>query len=508
MTTLKQKRKKNLIAVLSVIVVLVVLVVAVKLLTSEKSKDEDTEGVVTEAFKIATISESSVKKIDYVSDGKTFSFAYENDAWTYTDDKNFPLDQNRITSKFLDSFFAITSERKITVEDGSYAKYGLDNPSITLTFTDNNKIATTYLMGSYNSVIGGYYVTVKDSKEIYVIDDTMLQICRDNIYDFATVETIPSFSTDALNSLSVTNNGVKVRLLLKTEGDESDLTGYAKWFFKEPFQNIRGCESGKINNDDMTMFTGLQYTKMAKYNPTTDDLTEYGIKGSNNTYELSYKGTDEEGNDEEHVFKLSIGKLDDTGSYYYVQGVDYVGLIKNQTSAVYLMDTSLVTALLAFNPMDYLFKYVAFVKLDDIANSSIDIKTPDKSYKLEYKVVKSVGGSSGSEESTDGEAYYVDGELMDSTNFKTYYTEFIKLSAERIIYDQSTVVEGEPDYTFVYHRVVDDVYGEITVKFIPYNVNYYEANINGVTEFLVNKRDVKNLITDLESLKAGTYNQD
>ena len=163
-----------------------------------------------------------------------------------------------------------------------------------------------------------------------------------------------------------------------------------------------------------------------------------------------------------------------------------------------MCSSDLVDALLGIDPLDYIYKYVIYVKITDVANENgnITFDTPDGQFVLENKsVVKQ-------DDTTEDDIYYLNGELMDEDDVEDFYLGILsKAWIERIIYDKSTVItDKEPTYTITYNRNKDDYYGNAVVEYTEYDMNYYQATVNGVTDVLVNKRILDETMAQLKKM--------
>ena len=240
---MNRKSKRNLIVLLILIVVLLVIFLFLK-----KNEDADfmqEEAVTTEeSVPVVSINKEEVTDIEFIrSDGGSFTLHRQEDTWNYleeaaidtseatagditeaaaedsagditedavedtagdttedtaqgTDGENAEtirqVNQDTV-SAYLDDICAFTAKQEITnVTDDS--DYGISDESDTVTLQLANDLYV-FRIGDYNSLAGGYYLTVNDGSSVYLIDSsTYYLLHKDSSYFEAADEEV---STEA-----------------------------------------------------------------------------------------------------------------------------------------------------------------------------------------------------------------------------------------------------------------------------------------------------------------------
>lgn len=225
---MNRKSKRNLIVLLILIVVLLVIFLFLK-----KNEDADfmqEEAVTTEeSVPVVSINKEEVTDIEFIrSDGGSFTLHKQEDTWNYleeaaidtsgdstgniteaaaedsagdtaeyiseaaaeddtaqgTDGENAEtirqVNQDTV-SAYLDDICAFTAKQEITnVTDDS--DYGISDESDTVTLQLANDLYV-FRIGDYNSLAGGYYLTVNDGSSVYLIDSsTYYLLHKDSSY--------------------------------------------------------------------------------------------------------------------------------------------------------------------------------------------------------------------------------------------------------------------------------------------------------------------------------------
>ena len=191
---MNRKSKRNLIVLLILIVVLLVIFVFLK-----KNEDADfmqEEAVTTEeSVPVVSINKEEVTDMEFIrSDGGSFTLHKQEDTWNYLEDAAIDTSEDSAedtetirqvnqdtVSAYLDDICAFTAKQEITnVTD--YSDYGISDESDTVTLQLANDLYV-FRIGDYNSLAGGYYLTVNDGSSVYLIDSsTYYLLHKDSSY--------------------------------------------------------------------------------------------------------------------------------------------------------------------------------------------------------------------------------------------------------------------------------------------------------------------------------------
>lgn len=208
---MNRKSKRNLIVLLILIVVLLVIFLFLK-----KNEDADfmqeEAGTTEESVPVVSINKEEVTDMEFIrSDGGSFTLHKQEDTWNYLeeaaidtseataeDDTEYTTEdtaqgtdgQNAGTirqvnqdtvSAYLDDICAFTAKQEIT-DVTDYSDYGISDESDTVTLQLANDLYV-FRIGDYNSLAGGYYLTVNDGSSVYLIDSsTYYLLHKDSSY--------------------------------------------------------------------------------------------------------------------------------------------------------------------------------------------------------------------------------------------------------------------------------------------------------------------------------------
>lgn len=216
---MNRKSKRNLIVLLILIAVLLVIFLFLK-----KNEDADfmqEEAVTTEeSVPVVSINKEEVTDMEFIrSDGGSFTLHRQEDTWNYLEEAAIDTSEDsagKITeaaaeddtedttedtaqgadgenaetirqvnqdtvSAYLDDICAFTAKQEIT-DVTDYSDYGISDESDTVTLQLANDLYV-FRIGDYNSLAGGYYLTVNDGSSVYLIDSsTYYLLHKDSSY--------------------------------------------------------------------------------------------------------------------------------------------------------------------------------------------------------------------------------------------------------------------------------------------------------------------------------------
>ncbi len=482
------------------LVVLVGILAGLKLTGKEKTEEQATEtGIPLTELTAARISGVSYQ----YQGGAELHYVLKNKAWKNADDENFPISSDAFANNFVAAFVDMKTAGEVEAPQES-SQYGFDDPYLTVKITGTQGEEETFTLGDYNAMLKGYYLKIGGKEGIYYIGTDLTYICRSDMYDYAKVESFPTYSTDTLKSLTVQRDGQEVSLLYYPDGYKTDQIGLCKWFFGSPFSYPRSAETNKIEEFETNILNKIQFVKLVNYKPTPEELEAYGLTAENRRYIIEDNYTKDSGAVTDRKTIVDFGAYDQDTDCYYARITTYTGITKEASDNIYLISKANVETLLGLDPLNYVYKQVTYIKLSEIADPASDITftTPQGNYVLKNNTTFNEDGSE------KENIYLINDQPADEKSVEDFYYEILaNCGMEQIIYDKSTIVtDKEPTYTITYHRnngsYTDNFYGaETVVTYTEYNSNYYQASVNGVTDVLVNKRVLDETMELLQQMK-------
>lgn len=281
------RKKKKTIILLAMILLLVVANGAASAWNDKSEKKKEKEA---EASKIYLTDASDITAYSYSDRSQNMSFAKVDDTWEYDEDNEIPMNQDTVQST-ADAIRQMEAVRELENPD-QLSDYGLDKPSYTIQFQDNDGVTTEILIG--NGAGENYYATVGDSGKVYTISSGFQDYLQFDLTNLVQYDTVPSIGSGNLKSVTITENGTD------TVYEEDDQVG-----------ELAGG------------FGALGLTDCANYHASAEQLAEYGLDESQR---ITAKAVYTDSSDKEQTFTVYLGKTDDAGEnrYVMVEGSDMV----------------------------------------------------------------------------------------------------------------------------------------------------------------------------------------
>ena len=120
----KTVKRKNVLKIVFSVLALVLLIITYVSLKNINEKKENEEKTAEE---ILSIPAENVEKISFSLDEQTVTFEKQDDKWIYADDKNFPVDEEKL-QETVDGLESITSDKELKDVD-DMSEYGLKDNS-------------------------------------------------------------------------------------------------------------------------------------------------------------------------------------------------------------------------------------------------------------------------------------------------------------------------------------------------------------------------------------------
>ena len=281
-----RKKKKTII----LLVMILLLVVANGVASAWNDKSEKKKEKEAEASKIYLTDAGDITAYSYSDGNQNMSFTKADDTWEYDEDNEILVNQDTVQST-ADAIRQMEAVRELENPD-QLSDYGLDKPSYTIQFQDNDGVTTEILIG--NGAGENYYATVGDSGKVYTISSDFQNYLQFDLTNLVQYDTVPSIGSGNLKSVTITENGTD------TVYEDDDQVG-----------ELAGG------------FGTLSLTDCVNYHVSTEDLAEYGLdEGQRITAKAIYTDS----SDKEQTFTVYLGKTDDAGEnrYVMVEGSDMV----------------------------------------------------------------------------------------------------------------------------------------------------------------------------------------
>ena len=275
------KKKKKLIGLLTALVVLILLTAAYFCLKNYNKEQEAESETEDTSVAVTSIEESDITGLTYILDKEKLEFKKENNSWYYTEDKNFPVDQDKVKT-LLDNFKDIKAVRDLGQLE-NLDDYGLKEPSNTVTVISNNGVETVFYIGNENETTGDYYMYMNNPEHIYTVSSTFANAFNGKLYDLVVDSSFPSITSNTIIKAVVDQTDNQLTL----ESSRDDL---ATWSVKDS-KNKKKEADGTKSNQLLSNVTSLNFKDYIDYD--CKNLDQYGLKDPSAVITLDYTVTHE-----------------------------------------------------------------------------------------------------------------------------------------------------------------------------------------------------------------------
>lgn len=541
-----KKKSMNLITAVAVLVVLSGVYVGVKTYVAKQEEKENAEEE-EEKTQVFSISSEDVHSIKFVIDKKEVTFEKNNDEWVKSDERDFPVDQDKLIEA-IGSLNNVEADRVLdNVTDTT--EYGLDDPTNTITITDKDGKETVLHVGMENASTSQYYVeNGEDESKIYVVADSVFQPFMKTLYDYAKAGTFPVIDSSTVSNVTVDENDDSYTL---TKDNNTGL-----WNIKDQ-DGAEKADSAKVSSLTSSI-ASIAYGSFVNYN--CKDLSEYGLDKPYGTITINYQeeveeksdptedgdASEENSTDEQDTTedKKDISTMDSTEDKDDASAVDsteedtsatdsteedtsvtdssdtqtrmvnremtiLVGdqsdddgryVMVNNSKEIYTISNDTLSVFLGKTKEDFWDMTVSYLSVNNFESLQAEYQGETHVIDVSRETSEDNSGDDSSTTSTTTLSYQLDGtEMDDSTPFTTFYNKLINMTGQKRLTEKY-----ENNNKSDFDVELEDVDGEKTkIDYYQYDTNFYAAVV-GQKVYLVNKMTVKELIDSYKTLVGQT----
>lgn len=519
-----KKKSMNLITAVAVLVVLSGAYVGVKTYVAKQEEKENAEEE-EEKTQVFSISSEDVQSIKFVIDKKEVTFEKNKDEWVKSDERDFPVDQDKLTEA-IGSLDNVEADRVLdNVTDTT--EYGLDDPTNTITVTDKDGKETVLHVGMENESTSQYYVeNGEDESKIYVVADSVFQPFMKTLYDYAKAGTFPVIDSSTVSNVTVDENDDSYTLT------KDDTTGL--WNIQDQ-DGSEKADSAKVSSLTSSI-ASIAYGSFVNYNCT--DLSEYGLDKPYGTITIDYQEEVEAESDSSEDVSAADSTEDDTSANDSTEDdtsitdsteedtsvtdssdaqtrmvnremTILVGdqsdddgryVMVNNSKEIYTISNDTLSVFLGKTKEDFWDMTVSYLSVNNLESLQAEYQGETHVIDVSRETSEDNSDDDSSATSTTTLSYQLDGtELDDSTPFTTFYNKLINMTGQKRLTEKYEN-NNKPDFNVE----LTDVDGEKTeIAYYQYDTNFYAAVV-GQKVYLVNKMTVKELIDSYKTLVGQT----
>lgn len=303
---MSKKKQRQLLFLLGGLVAVLIILAIVLLYNQHLARQE----AAAEGDTITTGLATAPTELKW-SDGTNTVDLVQDEAgnWVWAEDGDFPLNTSMVQS--IVSGLANPALREMEIAD-SLEAYGLEEGTWTLETVDSEGNTAQLRIGnSYTDTDDEtcYYATVPDSDSILILDASLVDQLTDTVYDLA--DTSPMDTVDESQVTDATIQGAQTTSFTvqaqTVENDDGQEETEYHWYCGDT-----DVTDSSLLSQVTSQMLSPSFTSLAYWKPDQATLEACGLTAPV-TVTVNY--TDDDGNAATQT--LSIGGLDESGSYYY-----------------------------------------------------------------------------------------------------------------------------------------------------------------------------------------------
>ena len=478
---MSKKKRQNLTMLLLLLLFFAVLGAYYGIDRYQSAQEKAEEDEEAEEISMYDVDSDSLVAIAYKNDKADLNFVKKHDTWMLAGDEQFPIDQTRLED-MADAIGNLTAERIVNKECSDLSDYNLDNPDLEIIATDEDEEQIHLVVGEESMSGGGRYAYLKeDAGTVYLISTAVYSSYDYSMSQLMELASMPTFKAENVTGLLV-DSKKRDDFHVVYDGKNSPYKDIYGWAIEAPYSQPVAADQDQLQS----LFEGysdLALSEGITYKTDDDTLKKYGL--SNPQYTITVDYTKKK---KAKMLKLCVGDETEDGSGYYVT--------VSTVDGIYVLPADTVSQMTDISPLDYVYQRLYTgeeEKLDELTFSY-------NGRKATFAVTKKKEESSEDEEEAEEEYTYTikkDGEEVDSDDFLEAFAKLCYLPPNGNI-DPSLKVRGED---VVAAFAMKEGKKTTTVNFYPYDgKNFYRIEVDGVMQFVVNKKDIDSILESFADL--------
>ena len=293
------------------------------LLTMQNQKAAQAASAASDGtIPLAAVSANDLTQLTITYNGETNTLNYTSDGWSLEEDPAYHLDTSACNT-MLTALSAFNAKRELTPEAGE--DYGFDAPTLTLTVTAAGQ-TDTFTFGAVNPLTDDLYVTKNGEDTLYTVSSTKA----------ACFEQTKADLFGAFNPAGLTNSDIQAVSYTLSDGETVTLKANSELTASSDSEADSGTEYQTVWRLAEDPAADLDETKV---NSILSALSSY-VSAQDTGADPAACGFNDP------LVTEEVTTADGTVTLTYTMGTDGCYLMVEGDSAVYTVDSSVLSALL------------------------------------------------------------------------------------------------------------------------------------------------------------------
>ena len=483
------KRRKKAIIIMAVIVaaaicayffVVLPLVNYVEEVTKETVKllDGEVLGTNDRVMLFEKEERSNIQSIDVHNSTGEWGFYYDDkdESFYVTGYPEAPYDKEKISSLFVSCGYTLSMTR-VTEDCEDMSEFGLadsDNPAYYTLTTRDGKTHTVYI-GSKIPTGAGYYVRYKGRNAVYVLDstigDTVLQPLENMITPMLALPMNTNDYFTIKNFAVMKGDEITVLITYLDEEEKAAEAAMGSYKMLAPANYTVNDSNYSVALEQLTNFQG---TSTLAYDPTEEELKEYGLLEPAFSVYYEYQGVQQ---------TIVFSEMNENGNYY-AYSLLFNLITEVDGHSMEWIDWDLIK---------WVDEPIFMMNINDVRTITVDSETATRVFDLEAEAQKIVVT----------ERYT--GVKPEVKNFRQFYKTLLSVYMQDYVGMTEEEIAALDDSKDLYMTLTIETRAGIThvYKVYPYSTRRAYYTVDGKGEFYILRDMATKIITDAEKVMTN-----
>lgn len=396
----------------------------------------------------------------------------------YIDDyPEAPYDKELFSSLIVSAGYTLSMTR-VTEDAEDMSEYGLadsDNPAYYTLTTRDGEEHTVYI-GDPIPTNAGYYCRYKDRNAVYVLDktlsDTLLQPLETMITPMLTLPMSTNDYFTIKNFAIMKGEEITVLITYLEEEEKEEEAALGSYHMLAPANYTVNDSNYSVALEQLTNFQG---TSTLVYDPTEEELAEYGLLEPAYSIYYEYQGIQQ---------SVVFSEKNENGNYYAYS------LLFNLITEI----DGTTNEWLDWDIIEWVDEPIFMMNINDVATITVESDTATRTFDL-------VG---------DGQELVVTeratGFQPEVYNFRQFYKTLLSIYMQDYVGMTDEEIAALDDSKDLYLTLTVETRAGVThvYKFYPYSTRRAYYTVDGVGEFYVLRDMATKVISDAEKVMTNT----
>lgn len=364
--------------------------------------------------------------------------------------------------------------RLIQSDAVNLAEFGLDVPSAEFRISNSANSIFTLEVGNENPDGDAFYVKFQGENTVYLAPRKNIEKVFWNLNDIRETA-LPALKAEEISSMTLRSGGMTFKAVPSLGEQDSYRSITSSMEIVSPWKTRELISTDALNQ----LFENSAPPDIIAKFPQdhTLEAADVGINAQSDLIEFNTS--------EEKSYRLEIGDDAGEGYRYARESADPQSIFLVEKSRLGMLDAK---------PMDLTAKHVFLAHIDRVRRVSV------RSEEGEYLLEISREDEQEQDHEHDVPVYSINSSTVPEKDFKKAYQDVIGLLREGVAQDPPDSLIPEVEIIFSH---ADAEVADKSVKFLPYNRNFYAISISGEPiQFIIGRFQVNRMLENLAAMTS------